>query len=148
VTSRITAEAAVTAPARTSIRVIAVLVAAALAVDAFVHLADAGFYASVSSAWVSQATLFRVQAVAAIGCAVLLLVRPRWWVLVAAMLLLGGAFVAVVGYTYVDPGAIGPLPDMYDPTWDVPGKVASAAAEGTGAALSGAGLLIGLVRRP
>jgi hypothetical protein len=29
-------------------------------------------------------------------------------------------------YTYVDVGSLGPLPNMYEPTWALPGKRASA----------------------
>jgi hypothetical protein len=145
-TSRLGVPVAVRPRRPVAARVLTVLVAAALAVDAYVHLVDADFYASVASPWVSQATLFRVQAVVALACAVLLLVRPRAWVLLVAMLVLVSAFVAVVAYTYIDLGALGPLPDMYEPTWAVPGKVASAVSEGVGAVLAGAALLITTLR--
>ena len=49
--------------------------------------------------------------------------------LVAALLVAAGAAGAVLLYTYVDVGRLGPLPDMYEPTWSVPGKRLSAAAE-------------------
>ena len=32
-------------------------------------------------------------------------------------------------YRYVDVGSLGPLPDMYENTWQVPGKLLSAYAE-------------------
>jgi hypothetical protein len=51
------------------------------------------------------------------------------------------AFGAVVLYRYVDVGRLGPLPNMYEPTWAPPGKAASAWAEGAGIILAAAGRL-------
>jgi len=45
----------------------------------------------------------------------------------------------VLLYRYVDVGTIGPLPNMYEPTWQVPGKPLSAYAEGGAAVLSALG---------
>jgi hypothetical protein len=41
----------------------------------------------------------------------------------------------------VDVGALGPVPDMYEDTWQVPGKLLSAYAEGATVILAGLGLL-------
>jgi hypothetical protein len=41
----------------------------------------------------------------------------------------------------VDVGSLGPLPDMYENTWQVPGKLLSASAEGAAVVLAGLGLL-------
>jgi hypothetical protein len=60
---------------------------------------------------------------------------------VAAVLVAASALGAVVLYRYVDLGALGPLPDMYEDTWQVPGKLLSAYAEGTAVVLAGLGLL-------
>ena len=46
-------------------RILGILTAAALGVDAYVHFADAGSYGAVTSSVVSEATLVRVQAAAA-----------------------------------------------------------------------------------
>jgi hypothetical protein len=46
--------------------------------------------------------------------------------------------------TYVDVGALGPLPDMYEPTWALPGKAVSAIAEIAATVLALAGLTIAL----
>jgi hypothetical protein len=35
------------------------------------------------------------------------------------------ALAAVLLYRYVDLGPLGPLPDMYENTWQVPGKLLS-----------------------
>jgi hypothetical protein len=52
------------------------------------------------------------------------------------------ALVAVLLYRYVDLGPLGPLPDMYENTWQVPGKLLSAYAEGAAVVLAGLGLLV------
>src|SRR5436305_1498579 len=114
--------------------------AAALVVDAVVHFRDAGFYDAVATSVVSQGTLFRVEGAAAVVLAVLLLVRPTRWVWAAALVVAGSAAAAVLLYTSVDPGALGPLPDMYEPTWALPGKPISAITEVAGALLAAIGL--------
>jgi hypothetical protein len=48
---------------------------------------------------------------------------------------------AVVLYRYVDVGVLGSLPDMYENTWQVPGKLLSAYAEGAAVVLAGLGLM-------
>jgi len=123
-------------------RILGVAVAACLAVDAYVHLQDAAYYETVRTSLLSQAGLFRIQAGLAAVLAVAVLVWPRRATWGAAAVLLASAFVAVVLYTYVDPGQLGPVPDMYEPTWDLPGKLASAWAEGVGACLAVLGLLV------
>jgi hypothetical protein len=64
------------------------------------------------------------------------------WALAA--LVAGSAATAVLLYTYVDVGALGPLPDMYEPTWALPGERASAVAEIAAALLAGTGLVLSL----
>ncbi|HEX6394687.1 MAG TPA: hypothetical protein VFZ97_14725 [Acidimicrobiales bacterium] len=124
-------------------RVLAVAAAATLGVDAYVHFHDAGFYDSVKSSTISQGTLFRVEAALAVAVGLALLVRPRrripW---AAALLVAASAFGAVMLYRYVDIGALGPLPNMYEPTWVSPGKLTSAWAEGTGTVIAVIGLLV------
>jgi hypothetical protein len=53
-------------------------------------------------------------------------------------------------YTYVDVGRLGPLPDMYEPTWALPGKRLSAGAEiaAAGTALAGTAVTLFRRRRP
>ena len=127
-------------------RVLAVAAAATLAVDAYVHLHDAGFYDSVTTSVLSQGTLFRVQAAlaVAVGLAVAVRPRPRWWA--AALAVLASAAGAALVYTYINVGAVGPLPNMYEPTWVLPGKLISARVETAGAVIAAIGLLIS--RRP
>lgn len=124
--------------------VLRVAVSACLAIDAYVHLADAGDYTAVRTSALSQATLFRTEGVVAAVMAAALLVRPRprprvW---AAAGVVLAAGVAAVVLYTYVNVGQLGPVPNMYEPSWVLPGKTASAWAEGIGAVLATAGFLV------
>ncbi len=121
--------------------------AAALIVDAVVHLQDAHFYDVGNGALLSEGGLFRIQSVAAIVVALAVAVWPRWPVWVLSFLVTASAVAAVVAYTYVDIGAVAGLPNMYEPSWGPPGKLASAIAEGAGAVLSRAGLSGALSRR-
>ncbi|SEK45312.1 hypothetical protein [Streptacidiphilus jiangxiensis] len=94
-----------------------VAAAAGLAVDAYVHLKLAHQYSAVASTTISEGTLFRIEGAAAIVAALLVLVwRHRLgdgfaWLTAAAGL------AAIVFYRYIDPGALGPVPDMYEPIW-------------------------------
>lgn len=135
------------APASLAALLLAPAVAACLVIDAVVHLHDAADYTAVRTSVLSQADLFRIEAALSIAIAVMLLVRPRIWTWAAAALVLAGAVSAVVAYTYVDIGQIGPVPDMYEPTWALPGKLTSAWAEGIGAGLALVGLVLALRRR-
>jgi hypothetical protein len=128
-------------------RILAAATAALLLIDAYVHFHDAGLYETVATATLSQATLFRVQAAVAVVVAIALLIarRPAVWVI--AVLVAGSAAGAVLLYTNVDVGKLGPLPDMYEPTWALPGKRASAIAETTGTVLAVAGLALSLFSR-
>ena len=90
---------------------------------------------------VSQGTLFRIEAAAAAATALLLVVLHRRWVLALAWLVAVSAFGAVMLYRYADVGALGPLPDMYEPFWYAE-KTVSAVAEGV-AALLLSGVLLG-----
>jgi hypothetical protein len=74
-------------------------------------------------------------------------IRPSrlWWA--AALMIAGSAFGAVMLCRYVNVGPLGPVPDMYEPTWVSPGKLASAWAEGTATVLAAAGLLLAVSAR-
>jgi hypothetical protein len=116
--------------------------AGALLTDAVVHLQDAHAYDPVRTSLLSQGELFRVEAVVAILVAAAVLVRPRLVVWTLALAVLSGGLGAVLLYRYVDVGRIGPVPNMYEPTWQSPGKLLSAYAEGAGAVLAAAGCLL------
>ena len=110
---------------RTALRVLA---AACLGVSAFVHLHLAHRYGYPGT--INGETLFKIQGVVAAAIGVLLLVTGNKWVWAAAALVGLASFGAVMLYRYVNVGAIGPLPNMYDATWDPsPDKLLSALAE-------------------
>jgi len=93
-----------------------VAAAVGLAVDAAVHANLAGQYDAVD-ATISEGTLFRIEAGAAALSFVLVLVLRRWLGdLFAAVTALAG-IAAILLYRYVDVGAFGPFPNMYEPVW-------------------------------
>jgi hypothetical protein len=122
-------------------------VAIALAVDAYVHVTDGYFYETNGGGIITQANLFYAEAAVAILVAVLILFRPSLTTWLLALVVATTALGAVVLYRYVDVGAIGPIPDLYEPTWDVPGKLLSAYAEGFAALLSIPGVVTTLATR-
>ncbi|MFL5681484.1 MAG: hypothetical protein ACJ77B_12880 [Chloroflexota bacterium] len=126
-------------PAVPLAKALAAATAVLLGVDACVHLSGAAVYDGLTTSPLGEGNLFRAQAIAAIVVAVGLLIRPRPIVWAVAAVVAGSAVAAVTLYTYVDIGASGPLPDLYQPTWALPGKVGSAVAEtaATGLALAG-----------
>lgn len=121
--------------------------AGCLVIDAVVHLRDAVFYGPVRGTLLSEADLFRIQAVLALAVALAVLVRPRPAVWIAAGAVAGSAVAAVVLYTYVNVGALAGLPNLYEPSWGPPGKRASAIAEGAGVLLALAGLVLAVHSR-
>jgi hypothetical protein len=115
--------------------------AAALGIDAAVHAADASGYDAVR-ATISQGQLFRVEAAVAVAAGLLVLIRPRPVSWIIAFVVAASALATVLVYRYVDVGQLGPIPDMYENTWSVPGKLLSVYAEGAAVALSVLGLRV------
>jgi membrane protein required for beta-lactamase induction len=111
--------------------VLRLIVAAGLAVDAYVHFDLASDYDG-GSAQITQGTLFRIEAIAAVVAAVLVIAFRRWITDLFAFLVAIAGFAAVVLYRYVDVGAFGPFGNMYEPTWYAE-KTLSAVAEGVAA---------------
>ena len=130
-----------------SIWAVAALVATALVIDAYVHATDAAFYEPSQGGIVSEATLFRGEAIVSGLLAVVVVLRPSPSTFAAALLVAATAVGAVVLNTYINIGAIGPLPNLYEPAWGVPGKVPSAYAEGLAVIISAAGVVLTLGRR-
>jgi hypothetical protein len=96
--------------------VLALLVAAGLGYDAYVHLDLADSFDAIGDT-ITQGALFRIEAVLAVVAALVVLAsdsRLAW--ALAGMVGFGGA-AAVTLYRYVDVGAIGPIPNMYEPAW-------------------------------
>lgn len=110
----------------TRLRPPALLAAALLALSAVVHLRLAAGHDLVGGS-VTQGTLFRLQAVAALAAGLWLLLRastPAWW---AAAVVSAGSLAAVVGTVYVAVPALGPFPRVYEPIWYADKVVAAAA---------------------
>jgi hypothetical protein len=105
------------------------VVLAGLALDAYVHIDLASTYDGVKSSVLSQGDLFRAEAALAILAALALVVRPRRYTALFAVLVTAGGVAAVLLYEYVDVGTFGPLPNMYEPVW-YPEKTQSAWGEG------------------
>lgn len=118
----------------------AVVAAAGLAVDAYVHFDLAPTYDAIKTGTLSQGDLFRAEAVAAIIAGVAVLVRPRRYTAAFAFVVAASGLAAVLVYRYVDVGRLGPLPAMYEPVWYAE-KTRSAWAEGI-AALSSVALFV------
>ena len=125
--------------------VLTVIVAAGLAIDAYVHLDLASTYDVVKTSTLSQGDLFRVEAALAIVAGVALLVRPRRYTAWFAFLVSAGGVAAVLVYRWVDVGKLGPLPNMYEPYW-YGEKTLSLVAEAIAAAAA-AVLLVLMYRR-
>jgi hypothetical protein len=123
-----------------------VVTVAGLAVDAWVHADLAVRYdPNQGASGISQGDLFRLEAAACVlaAAALLLTARPVTWLL--AWLVAGSALAGVLLYRYHDPGAIGPLPDMYEPVWFAE-KTLTALAEAVAVTAATLGLLV--ARRP
>ncbi|MFF7158037.1 hypothetical protein ACIOC1_01565 [Streptomyces sp. NPDC088197] len=97
--------------------------AAGLAVDAYVHAKLADQYDAVS-ADISQGTLFRIEAGMASFAALLILVWRRPLSAALAWLVAAGGLFALMLYRYVNVGAHGPFPNMYEPVWFYDKKLA------------------------
>jgi hypothetical protein len=95
----------------------ALVTAAGLGVDAYVHLDLAATYDAAKSSTISQGDLFRIEAWAAVVAGVAILIRPRRYTAAIAFLVAAGGLAAVLVYRYIDVGAVGPLPSMYEPVW-------------------------------
>jgi len=120
------------------VMVLRLVVVAGLAVDVYVHLHLAAGY-DANTAAISEGALFRVEAGVAGLAAVLVLLTRSQVGLVVAFLVAAGGVGAVLLYQYVDVGAVGPLPNMYEPL-SYPEKTDSLIAEAV-AALAALALL-------
>ncbi len=133
--------------------VLRLLVAGGLGVDAWVHARLAsGYDANRRAGGLSQGDLFRAEAVVAAAVALLVLVVvlrraavAGLVVAVLAFLVSASALGALLLSVYREVGAIGPLPDMFEPFW-FPDKTLAAVAEGIAAA-AGLALVVLLWRR-
>jgi hypothetical protein len=88
-----------------------------LGIDAYVHLHIASSYRLVRTSALSQTDLFRIESALAIAAGVGLVLRPGRLSAAVAFIVAAGGVAAVTFYYYVDPGQLGPIPDMYEPVW-------------------------------
>ena len=103
--------------------------AAALAVDAYVHADLITRYApNKGSAAISQGDLFRIEAAVSAFAALALILTARRVIWILAVLVAASALGGLLLYRYFNPGGLGPLPDMYEPSW-YPEKTLTAVAE-------------------
>lgn len=103
--------------------------AAALVVNAVIHLRLAGPFDAITGTLVSQGVLFRIQAAVNIAAAALLLTRTRWAAVLAALVAAAGlTLVVMTTLVPLDLTTIG-LPFLFEPIWYAD-KVVSALAQG------------------
>ncbi len=119
--------------------VLRLLVAAGLAVDAYVHADLAPVYDGIRAS-ISQGDLFRIEAGVAAAAALIVLVAGRRAGFGLAFAVSASALGVLLLYRYVDVGRLGPLPDMYEPSW-FGEKTLAAVAEAAAVVLSAGGLL-------
>ena len=112
--------------------------AAGLVVDAAIHLQLAHLYQLVAPGGIGQGNLFRLEAVVAIISAILLVLLGNRLSFAIAFVVAASALIAVVLYRYVDVGAIGPIPSMYEPLWFTK-KTVTAVAEALAAITAATG---------
>ena len=120
--------------------VLRVSAAAALAISSYVHFHGAHFYTSLGNT-ITQADLFYVQATIAALVALWVLVTGNRWAWLAVAAVGAASFAAVMTYRYIDVGSIGPIPDMYEPTWQTSQKLLSAYAEAAAVVIAAVALV-------
>lgn len=113
--------------------------AAALFIDAGVHIHLAPGYQAGNPAGIGQGNLFLLESAAAILAALYVLLRGSRPAYAGAFVVALSALAAVFLYRYVDVPAFGPFPAMYEPVWFAE-KSLSAVAEAAGAVLAGVGV--------
>jgi plastocyanin len=121
------------------------LVAAGLAVDAYVHADLAPIYDGVRGS-ISQGDLFRIESGAAAAAALIVLLASRRPGFALAFAVAASALGALLLYRYVDVGRLGPLPNMYEPGWFA-AKTTAAVAEAAAGLLAAGGLLAAVGHR-
>ena len=93
--------------------ILRILTAAALFIDAGVHIHLAPGYQAGNSAGIGQGNLFLLESAAAVLAGLYVLLRGSRAAYAVAFVVALSAFVAVVAYRYVNIPAFGPFPAMY-----------------------------------
>ena len=115
--------------------------AGSLAVDAYIHADLAKEYSLNTAGGLSQGDLFKIEAGLASLAALLILLSARRIVWAFAFLVAASALAAVLIYANFDVGAIGPIPDMYEPLW-YPEKRLAAVFEAVAMVTSAVGFFV------
>ena len=126
--------------------VLIAVVVVGLVIDAIVHFDLASDFAKNKTSTLSEADLFRAEAVVSLVVALLVVVVPRWYTAALAFLVGASAAVVAVVTRYSNIGKIGPIPNLYDPYWAPTGKVVSVIGEAA-AAIAAAALVVVLRAR-
>jgi hypothetical protein len=115
------------------------VVAAGLAIDAFVHADLADTYAETGGT-INEGVLFRAEAVVASVAALAVLLTGRRLAYLFAFVVAASALALMLVARYVQLRAFGPFPDLSDPVW-FPEKLRAAYAEGAAALAALVGFL-------
>jgi hypothetical protein len=122
--------------------VLRILVAAGLAIDAYVHADVAHVYAvGFGTGWFTGQTLFLIEAGVASFAALMVLVTGARIAYAFAFLVAASAFGAVMLYRYVNVGKLGPIPNLYENTWFTE-KTVSAIAEAVALVCAAIGVVL------
>lgn len=124
-------------------RLLRVVAAGALAIDAYVHADLVMRYEPNTAGGLSQGDLFRIEAAVAALAALVLVCTGRRLAWVLSFVVAASGVAAVLVYASYDLGAIGPVPNMYEPLW-YPKKTLTTVAE----ALAGVTSILGFVTAP
>ena len=117
-----------------------VATAAALVLEAVIHLQLAADYQAAAPAGIGQGNLFRIEAAIAVLAGLWVLIRGSWTASLTAFLVSAGGLGAVLLYRYYQVPAIGPIPSMYEPLWFFK-KSVTAVAEASAAVTAAIGFL-------
>ena len=123
-------------------RTIALGIVVTLAIDAYLHATSAALHDPRHAGFLTAGNFFRFETAVRALVALLVLIRTARWSLVAALAVAATGLGTVILYRYVNVGPIGPIPNLYEPSWQVPGKLASVFAGGIVVVLSAAGLAL------
>jgi hypothetical protein len=125
---------------RTVLGAARILVVAGLVLDGYVHFNLASTYAEAGGV-INEGVLFSAEAVAALLAALVVAIYGNRASYLAAFAVAASAIAALLVARYVDLGAIGPFPDLYDPVW-FGEKALAAVAEGIAALAALVGLIL------
>lgn len=123
--------------AEAAVLAVRLIAAAGLGIDAYVHLRLAPTYAE-GGGQINEGVLFRAEAALALLTALIIILAGRRFSFLLGFAVPASALAVMLVSRYADLGALGPLPDLYDPVW-FPEKLLAAFAEGAAsvAALTG-----------